>query len=346
MPSTMVLAFGAAGLVIAGLLLAGLLYQAIGARRDARRLPPPGERIDIGGCRLHLRCMGRGSPVVVLESGLSASCINWTRAQQDLASITTVVAYDRAGLGWSDAARSPRTSARAADELQTLLVHAGLEPPYVLVGHSFGGLIARSFYRRFADRVAGLVFVDTIFPQEWLQMPRERRRLVRGGVLFARVGGLLARLGVVRFLLNRLTGGAPGAPRAVLNLFGGTATSVITRIVGEVQKMPVEMRPAIQMHWSHPKSFASLASHLAHLPESAADAAAVTVFPELPVAVICAGGLRPEAQRMHERLATFSAHGRFVRAGTAGHWIQLDDPSLVVRVIRDVVEGARRRQCR
>jgi pimeloyl-ACP methyl ester carboxylesterase len=314
MPSTMALALGAAGLVIAGLLLSGLLYQAVGARRDARRLPPPGERVDIGGCRLHLRRMGRGAPVVVFESGLSASCINWTRVQQDLASITTVVAYDRAGLGWSDAARSPRTSARAAEELHALLGQAGLEPPYVIVGHSFGGLIARSFYRRFADQVGGLVFVDTTFPQEWLQMPRERRRLLRGGVVFARIGGLLARLGVVRFLLNRLSGGSPGAPQAVLSLFGGTATSVITRIFGEVQKMPAEMRPSIQAHWSHPKSFASLASHLAHLPESASDAAAVTVFPELPVAVIGAGGLRPELQRMHERLATFSAHGRFVRA--------------------------------
>lgn len=324
------------------LVLAGALYQAIGARRDARRLPPPGERVDIGGCRLHLRRMGHGSPVVILESGLSASCINWTRVQQDLASITTVAAYDRAGLGWSDAARSPRTSARIADELHALLGRAGLEPPYVIVGHSFGGLIARSYYRRFADEVGGLVFVDTTFPQEWLRMPSARRRLVRGGVLFARIGGLLARLGVVRFLLNRLTGGAPSAPRAVLNLFGRTATSVITGIVGEVQKMPVEMRPAIQSHWSHPKSFASLASHLAHLPESAADAAAVTVLPEVPVAVICAGGLRPEQQRMHERLATFSERGRFVRAGTTGHWIQLDDSALVVRAIREIVEEVRR----
>ncbi len=338
----LILGAAAAGALALGL-VAGLIYQAIGARRDARRRPPPGERIDIGACRLHVRRMGHGSPVVVLESGLSASCINWTRVQQDLAAITTVVAYDRAGLGWSDAAPSPRTSLRSADELHALLGLAGLDPPYVIVGHSFGGLVARSYYRRFAGQVGGLVFVDTTFPQEWLQMPRERRRLVRGGVLLARIGGRLARFGLVRLLLNRLAGGAPGAPRAVLNLFGATATSVITGIVGEVQKMPAEMRPAIQAHWSHPKSFASLASHLACLPESAADAAAVTVFPDLPVAVICAGGLRPERQRMHERLATFSARGRFVRASTTGHWIQLDDPALVARVIREVVEEVRGR---
>ena len=339
-----ILGAAAAGTLVLALVVAGLIYQAIGVRRDARRLPPPGERIDIGGCKLHLRRMGRGSPAVILESGLSASCINWTRVQQDLASITTVVSYDRAGLGWSDPARSPRTSARIAAELHALLGYAGVEPPFVIVGHSFGGLVARSCYRRFPDEIGGLVFVDTTFPHEWLQMSRERRRMLRGGALFARIGGVLARLGAVRFLLNRLTGGAPAAPRAVLEFFGSTATAVITRIVGEVQKMPVEMRPAIQAHWSHPKSFASLASHLANLPVSAADAAAVTALPDLPVTVVCAGGLRPDLQRQHERLATFSPSGRFVRANTTGHWIQLDDPGLVVRVIREVVEEVRRRR--
>jgi pimeloyl-ACP methyl ester carboxylesterase len=106
------------------------------------------------------------------------------------------------------------------------------------------------------------------------------------------------------------------------------------------------MRPAIQAHWSHPKSFASLASHLANLPASAADAAAVTAFPDLPMAVVCAGGLRPDLQRQHERLATFSPSGRFVRASTTGHWIQLDDPALVVGLIREVVEEVQRQRAR
>lgn len=346
MTSALATLMAAAGLAVLALIVVGFAYQAIGVRRDARRYPPPGELVDVGGYCLHVRVMGHGSPAVVFESGLGASCINWTRVQQDLAAITCVASYDRAGLAWSDPAPTPRTSPEIAKELHTLLAQAGIDPPYVLVGHSFGGFVARSYYRRYPEQVGGLVFVDTVFPHEWLQMPPERRRLLRGGVLFARIGGLLARLGIVRALLNLLTHGAPGAPRAVLGLFGPTATSVITRIVGEVQKMPAEMRPAIQAHWSHPKSFASMASHLANLPLSAADAGAVTAFGNLPLAVISASGLRAELQRPHERLATMSQYGGHVVAKTTGHWIQLDDPGLVVEVIRDVVEDVRRRRHR
>lgn len=330
----------AAGLV-AGTFGAGVVYEQVGLRRDRRRVPAPGRLVPVDGLRLHARVAGHGRPAVVLESGLAASSVNWSRVHQALAATTTVVAYDRAGFAWSDPARTPRTAAPMVAELHRLLAVLGLDPPYVLVGHSFGGLLIRSFYRRYPHEVAGLVFVDTTFPHEWLAMSPERRRLVRGGVLFARLGGLLAHLGLVRFLLARLAAGAPGAPRAVLSLFGPTATRVITRVVGEVQKMPAEFHPAIRAHWSHPKSFASLASHLAHLPATAADAAAAADFDDRPLAVIAAAGLRPELQAHHARLASFSTRGRLVQARTTGHWVHLDDPELVVQTIEDVVRETR-----
>jgi pimeloyl-ACP methyl ester carboxylesterase len=330
-----------AGALVAASVTAGLVYERLGRRRDRRRLPPPGRLVDIGDARLHARVVGAGRPAVLLESGLAASSINWTRVQDLLGATTTVVAYDRAGFAWSDRARAPRTGARLADELHRLLRALDLEPPYVLVGHSYGGLLVRSFYRRYPSEVAGLVFVDTTFPHEWLRMSPERRRLVQGGVLFARIGAVLASLGLVRFLLARLARGAPGAPRLVLSLFGPTATHVITRIVGEVQKMPAALQPAIQAHWSHAKSFTSLAGHLAQLAATAADAAAVSDFDDRPLAVIAAGGLRPDLYEHHARLAATSSRGRLVVARTVGHWVHLDDPDLVVEVIRDVVQQAR-----
>jgi pimeloyl-ACP methyl ester carboxylesterase len=339
----MVVAGGVVALAIA-LILTGLLYQAVGVRRDRRRFPPPGELVDVGGLRLHLRAMGQGSPVVVLESGLAASCISWTPVQQRVATVTRVVSYDRAGLAWSDGARLPRTSGQIARELHTVLARAGLAPPYVLVGHSFGGLVLRSYYRRYPEQVAGFVFVDAAFPHEWLNMPRQRRLLLRGGVLFSRIGGLLAHLGVVRALLDRLAGGSPRAPRAAVALFGSTATRVITGILDEVLKMPAQVRPIIQAHWSRAKSFASLASHLTNLPASAFDASAVTVIRDMPVVAICPADLRPELQREHERLARMSPGGRHLVARTTGHWIQLDDPEFIGSAIKEVVEDVRRRR--
>lgn len=329
------------GVLIALILAAGVTYARAGVRRDRRRVPPPGRLVDVGGLRLHARVLGRGRPVVLLESGLAASCINWWSVQEALAATTTVVAYDRGGFAWSEAPRTPRTGAHLVDEAHRLLHALDLEPPYVLVGHSFGGLLIRTFFARYPTEVAGLVFVDTTFPEEWREMPPERRRLIRGGMLFARIGGLLAHVGLVRFLLSRLSAGAPGAPRAVLSLFGPAATRVISGVVGEVQKMPAHLRPAIQAHWSHPKSFASLASHLRHLETTAAAAAAATDFGDRPVAVIAAGGLRPELVQRHAALASGSSRGRLLVAQTTGHWIHLDDAALVVRTIEGVVSDAR-----
>ena len=96
---------------------AGWLYQLHGSARDRRNFPPPGRLVDMGGTRVHIRESGHGLPAVILEAGIAASCLNWTSLQAKLESFTRVCSYDRAGLGWSDAADSPRTISRAIEEL-------------------------------------------------------------------------------------------------------------------------------------------------------------------------------------------------------------------------------------
>jgi len=331
----------ALAVVLATLVAAGVVYQAIGSARDRRRFPPPGRLVDVGGHRLHVRITGQGSPTVVLESGIAASSINWSRIQPRIARFTRVLSYDRAGYAWSDPGPGPRTAAQSARELHALLEAAAVAPPYMLVGHSFGGLIVRAFFREWPDEVTGLVFVDTTFPEIWLDMPAARRRLVAGGVLFSRIGRLLARIGVVRACLALLTTGRTRVPRAVARGFGPTAMAVLTRILGEVQKMPAEMHPAIQAHWSRPQSFASMASHLRCLSRSAAEVAGADDFGNRPVYVLSAAGLRPELQRPYEDLASRSTSGHHVIASSAGHWVQLDEPDLVVETIRKAVEELR-----
>src|SRR5690349_21028102 len=116
----------------------GAIYEAIMAAGDAARYPAPGRLVDVGGYRLHLYCVGQGSPTVVLASGAGGFSAEWSIVQPQIAASARVCAFDRAGLGWSEVGPGPRTPAQIADELHTLLVQAGEPGPYLLVAHSAG----------------------------------------------------------------------------------------------------------------------------------------------------------------------------------------------------------------
>ncbi len=148
---------GVFGLAIGG--LASAAYQILGETRDRQRYPPPGELVDIGGRRLHQWRAGEGGPVVVVAPSLAEPGHGWAEIQRRLAQHTTVVLYDRAGLGWSDPGPWP-TGKRMVEDLHALLGAAGIPPPYVLVGHSAGGLLTRLYTVRYPEQVAGLVLVD------------------------------------------------------------------------------------------------------------------------------------------------------------------------------------------
>ena len=124
---------------------------------------------DAGGHRLELRIEGSGTPTVVLEAGSGGGIDSWAAVQRSLAGRTRVAAYNRAGTGRSDRGPTPRSALRIADELHLALDHAGLEPPYILVGHSIGGSYIRVFAARYPDEVVGLVLVDPT-----LEGPTER----------------------------------------------------------------------------------------------------------------------------------------------------------------------------
>src|SRR5215213_4560193 len=130
------------GLVVALLVLAvlGAIYQTIATKLAERSYPAPGEMVDVGGYSLHINCVGQGSPTVVLDSGSGLFSAQWVRVSREVSGTTRVCAYDRAGMGWSEVGPDPRDAKQITGELHTLLTKAGIEGPYVLVGHSFGGL--------------------------------------------------------------------------------------------------------------------------------------------------------------------------------------------------------------
>lgn len=132
----------------------------------------PGQKISVGGHSLHIDCRGYGSPLVILESGLGGFSTEWQHVQERLSNRTRVCAYDRAGYGWSDDGPLPRTATRNMRELRALLQAAGEQPPFLLVGQSYGGFVVRLFAEQYADEVSGVVLLDASSPDQFASMPK------------------------------------------------------------------------------------------------------------------------------------------------------------------------------
>ena len=322
---------------------AAVIYQALRTAADRRTLPPPGNLTSVGGHRLHCRCLGSGSPTVVFEAGIAASSLTWSRIQPRIARISRACSYDRAGLAWSERSRRERSMPQLVGELHQLLEQGRIPPPYVLVGHSFGGIVIRAFARAYPQEVVGLVFVDPLHPEEWCEPSSEQRRRLRGAIFLSRVGAVLAHLGVVRLSLALLAGGATAAPRRLSRVFGRSAANLLEHMVEEVQKLPPEVLPAVQAHWSHPKAFRGMWQHLAALPECSSDVMRETdAFGSVPVFVLSSGARSARWLAADAALASASSRGRHIVSHVSGHWVHLDDPELVVQTILDAIEMARR----
>jgi pimeloyl-ACP methyl ester carboxylesterase len=135
---------------------------AVREREILKQFPAPGRMIDIVGRRLHILCKGdTKGPAVIIESGALAASLSYMKAQDQIAPRATVCVYDRAGLGWSDAATMPRSLAARADDLHALLALSGIKSPYILAGHSAGGMMVRVFAKMYPQDVAGMILVES-----------------------------------------------------------------------------------------------------------------------------------------------------------------------------------------
>ena len=132
---------------------------------------PPGKLFDIGGYRLHMLCQGEKGPAVILDSGIGGFSLEWIPVQRLISDKVKVCAYDRAGYGWSDVGPSPRNTEHEVEELHRLLEVAGIPPPYILAGHSFGGYNVQYFAKIYPHETAGLVLVDSSHPQQADRLP-------------------------------------------------------------------------------------------------------------------------------------------------------------------------------
>ncbi len=301
-------------------------------------ISPPGQLIDVGGFRLHMHCTGEGSPAIVLDAALGGSSLSWSLVQPELAKLSRVCSYDRAGFGWSDAGPMPRTAGRIADELRTLLDRAGVSPPFLLVGHSFGGLVALIFARRFRSETAGMVLVDPAHAEDWVRpAPKEQAQIDRG-VRLCRYGALSARTGLARVVaglvhLGQLTL-ARGLTKAVSR--GGLSRQDEV-ILAPIWKLPAEVRPVLAQFWTKPQFFDALGSQIASVSTSAAEVLDATAggFGDLPLITISSTDPGDYRLRQQDALAALSTRGRHIMASRSGHWIPLDQPDAVIDAVKE-----------
>ena len=321
---------GAAALVA---LVAGVLYEQIGQRRDRRRLPQIGRSVDIGGRSLNIYCSGEGSPAVIFDSGNGDPGYVWADMQPNVAKLTRACWFDRAGEGWSDPGPYPRTSAAMSADLHELLHRAGIPAPYILVGHSLGGMNARVYNGLYPTEVAGAVLVDAAHGDEMTRAPtfmlgRSAPRRLWHPIWIA---GQTARVtGLLRLMLPAVSVPADSAKR--------------TR---ELMVRALRSQPA-----------AAATQFDASSPESYAQAERAAGFDDRPLIILTRGKVdlptNPSAEDrewaayelvwQHEiqpKLARLSTHGRQMIVETSGHRIHEEAPSVVVNAIREVLADVR-----
>lgn len=179
----------------------GFGYQTLANAYDRRVVLPPGQLIKTDNGSQHLYCTGErdnARPTVVLEGGLGAPALLWALVQPEIAKHTRVCSYDRAGYGWSDESSHKRDALELATELRELLRQAGEQPLFILVGHSFGGIIARVYAATYPTEVAGMILVDARHESTFERMPAEFLEVDERNLRNARLLQLSTPLGFTR----------------------------------------------------------------------------------------------------------------------------------------------------
>jgi pimeloyl-ACP methyl ester carboxylesterase len=316
------------GVVVLIMILAasGAAYEAIMAAGDDERYPARGQRVDVGGYRLHIHCVGEGSPTVVLDAGLGGFSLDWSLVQPELAATTRVCAYDRAGYGWSDASPQSRTPGQIVEELHTLLVNAHINGPYVLVAHSAAGKHVRLYANRYAQEVVGIVLVDA--RHEYVDANRSPDALAaehKQRHRFQRIIWTAARIGLVRAFWA-----------TVWPKFWPTTGNLTTETraeIGVLQARSQQVKTVLREDalLTHDNAQLSSAASLGNLP-----------------LIVLAAGQNVEQDPLwlpaQQQAARLSSNSKFVVVDGSSHYIHWDQPALVADAIRQVAWAARNDQ--
>jgi pimeloyl-ACP methyl ester carboxylesterase len=297
---------------------------------------PLGQLVDLGGYKLHLLCTGKGSPTVVMSAGSGDFSFDWDLVQPKIAEFTQVCSYDRAGEAWSDLGPKPRTRKQEASDLHRLLLSAGIRAPYVLVGHSLGGLVVQAYGADYPTDLVGMVLIDA-----------------SNGNSMLNINGRLARMR--EFSQDRPV---PG-PRSMVTPTDGLSPEEIQGIEDSIKKYDF-MRPTIDPPYdklpadvqklqlwaiSQPKHWvATQNEYFGEEGEALYEWSRKSECPlgDMDLIVLSRGkDLDEEHTKIEEELTQLSRRGQLTIVKGAGHHIQIDEPQAVVDAVRKIVNDAR-----
>jgi len=308
---------GIAGLIVV-LVIVGAIYQFAATKRDEGKYPPPGKMVDVGGFKMHLNCTGEGSPTVVLDNGLHFGAFGWNNVPPEIAKFTRVCAFDRAGVGWSEASPHGRGINQVNKELHDLLTNAGEQKPFIFAGHSLGGFYAQNYANNYADEVAGVVLIDSSHAEQTIRNPDDPPP-----IMLARVAKIAAPIGIFRLVMGAGSDASPelqersALQNSTKHLYA-TAAEILaieenSRVLRE-KPMQLNDKPLIVLTRS--------------LEIKSDDTERYVQATE-------------HWKEMQKDLASRSTNGRQIIAEKAGHVVHKDEPESVVKAVQEIVEAVR-----
>jgi len=330
-------------ILLLGLAAMGAIYQAVASARDAKLYKPVDQMVDVDGVQMRLDCRGVGSPTVVLEAGAGGSSSSWVLVQDELAKFTRVCSYDRPGYGWSDPVHESLSPEGVAEMLHTLLKNGGEAPPFLLVGHSFGGVYIRAFTEKFPDEVVGMVLVDSSHENQNQQTPPE----IAGSPEFATLNTVQS--ASLRFCQIV----APIGLLRALNLLDATVSSAYTEAekgAALAESYRSGLCSAVAREAKMTTAYSGQPGNLGDMPLIVLSRKMdvqdfFALFPPVSEPQLTLEMMQPMVDsynKNQDELAALSTHGQRIVVEDTGHNIQLDRPHVVIDAVREVYEQVAR----
>ena len=332
------------------LVVSGAIYQAIASTRDEKTYKPVDQMVDVNGIQMRLDCRGSGSPTVVLEAGAQSWSTHWALVQDDVAKFTRVCSYDRPGYGWSDPVDEQLFPQQMAKMLHTLLENGGEKPPYLMVGHSFGGVFVRAFAADYPDEVVGMVLVDSSHENQLQQAPLEIEEIsklqVEAGLTNLRINQIAERLGLIRAfkLLDPAVTSlhlAENDEKALLAELYRTGYWAAMAREAELTTAYFRQPGKLNSLGDMPLIALSAEQNVQVIYDDLAIYAPYT-DPPSQLSMELVQQFADSMSELQDELAALSTRGKRIVVEDSGHFIQWDRPEVVIDAIREVYEQAAR----